>query len=283
MVSVCLGLLAVLGPLPGPRQPVSQASQAATAVGIDADPAGNTATSLGEIDACVSVGVDQTFDVDVFVADVSDLAGWEGQFTYDPSVLAVAGVNPELFLAAVEGSQVIDLSTEPEPGIYKFAVGDLSTSVGESGSGVLVRVSLRAVAEGASPLALESVVLANSEAKAIGSVSGDDVFDGTVSSAQMWVGEPCPSTLPTLTPYVPPITTPEATPTPGPTSPTPGAPTPASPGPEATATAELPVQSLQPDDGDGFPWAVVGAASAAVVALLAGGLTLRWLLRRRAT
>jgi hypothetical protein len=41
---------------------------------------------------------------------------------------------------------------------------------------------------------------------------------------------------------------------------------------------------LQPDDGDGFPWAVVaGAGTAAVVAVLAGGLTLLWLLRRQAT
>ena len=291
VVSVCLGLVAVLGPPLGPPQHVGRASQVATAVGIDADPAGNAATSLGEIDACVSVAAGQTFDVDIVVADVSDLAGWEALFTYDPSVLAVVEVNPELFLAAVEGSQVVDLSSEAEPGSYRFAVGDLSTTMGESGSGVVARVSLRATAAGASPLALEGVVLANSEAKAMGDIDGDSYFDGPVSGAQVWVDEPCPSPLPTLTSpppatgpaptaTAPPATLATATSTAMAASPTGETPSPArtgSPVPPATG-GEQGFSSTEEDGG--FPWAVVGGVAGGVAAVVVLALVFGWRLRR---
>jgi len=60
-------------------------TQGGLAVGVDAEPDGNTATSLRVIDQCVSVAKDDTFSVDVFVTDVTNLLAWEAYFSFDSS------------------------------------------------------------------------------------------------------------------------------------------------------------------------------------------------------
>ena len=43
-------------------------------IGVDTDPTGNSATSLGSIDWCrVIDGVGETFDIDVFITDITDI------------------------------------------------------------------------------------------------------------------------------------------------------------------------------------------------------------------
>ena len=281
LVGACLGLVAVLGPIFGLAQQVGRASQASTAVGVDADPTGNSATSLGKIDACVSVGAGQTFDVDIIVTDVADLAGWEVQFKYDASVLQVATTNVELFLAAAEAGRMLNLSqpVPGQPGNYRFIVADMTPGAagGHSGSGALARVTLVAVATGTSFLTLDGVELGSLEAVPIGDVNGDGEFDGPIGYAQVWVGEPCPSSLPTAVPTPSPTVRPQATAaSPAAPSPTPTTAKPASP--TAVPTSG---QSTEGEGNGGFPWAVAcGAAAAAVVAALAAGLAFRWLQRR---
>jgi len=286
LVSACLGLVAVLGPIFGSSQQVGQASQVSTAMGIDTDPAGNSATSLGEIDLCVSVAAGETFDVDIFVTDVVDLMAWQAAFIYDPSVLQVAATNLELFLAGAEPGRIFNLSDvmPDQDGSYAFVVVDATPrGGGHSGSGVLARVTLQAVGTGASFLTLDEIVLGDLEAMAIGDVTGDDIFDGAVGHAQVWVDEPCPSPLPTPaprpTPTVRPAATPPsvATPTPLPATVEPAESTPATP------SDQPPSQALPSEDGDngGFPWVVVTSAGiATIVAALAVALVFRWLLRR---
>jgi hypothetical protein len=275
LISACLLLMAVLGAIVlGSSQQVVGASQVSTTVGLDADPTGNEAASLGQIDACISVGAGETFDVDVVVTDVTDLSGWQADFVYDGSVVSVVAMDPELFLAAEPGSNLVDLSADPLPdtdGTYRMIVADISQSVGEDGSGVLARLTLQAVGQGASDLSLSQVILGDSSAKAIGDIDGDDVFDGPVSQARVYVDEACPSgALPSLTPALPPALSPEATPaSPAAASPTPATVEPI--GPAAPAT----------EGGGGFPWAIVcGASAGAVVAALALALVAGRLLRR---
>ena len=84
-----------------------------TVVGVDADPSGNTATSLGTIERCVDVSVGQAFDIDVFVDAIPedrDLAGFNYLLNYDPSKLQVNGCNHDMLLASQPGSYVVDLS-----------------------------------------------------------------------------------------------------------------------------------------------------------------------------
>lgn len=275
LVSACLGLVAVLGPVFGSSQQVSRASQVSTAMGIDADPAGNEATSLGEIDLCVSVATGETFDVDIFVADVVDLKGWQATFRYEGSVLRVAETDVELFLVGAERGRLLNLSdlAPDQDGSFGLAVADMTPGGGHNGSGVLARVRLEAVGTGASFLTLDEIVLGDPAAMAIGDVNDDGWFDGAVGHAQVWVDEPCPSPLPTPTPRPTPTVRPAETP-----------PSAASPTPPATTVepAETtPATPSEDDDNGGFPWAIVcGASAGAVVAALALAIAGGRLLRR---
>jgi len=284
VVSLCLGLLAVLGLLLGSPPQAGRASQVTTALGIDANPTGNSATSLGQIDVCVSVGAGESFDVDIFVTDVANLVGWQTIFTYDPSVLKVANADMELFMAGSEPGRTLNLSdvTPDQDGSYSIIVVDTSPdSSGHSGSGVLTRITLEAVGTGMSFLTLGDTILADPTAQIIGSVNGDELFDGALGYAQVWVGEPCPGTLPSPTPG-------PATPSPVATAAATSAATSATPAksPPATSSTPPPQATATPSEGGdngGFPWVVViGAVAATIVAALAAALVFRWLLRRAA-
>ena len=289
--------LALIASVWGQPQHPSEASQVQTALGIDTDPSGNTATSLGSIEPCVSVSSGQTFDVDIFVTDVPNLAGWNAWFRYDGSVLNVVGADGKLFLAANPGSNVVEISPDNLPdsdGSYGIVTADMGETTGETGSGVLTRLTLKAVGEGASALTLTDVYLADSSIppKAIGSTDNDKYFDGLISGAQVWVGQACPAgPLPTLTP--PPVVT--AAPTPAaavsPSPATTAAQTPppalatgaASPTALATGTASptAPTSPAESEDSNGFPWVVVVIAVAAAVVVASGAaLAFRWLVRR---
>lgn len=281
LVGASLALAALGMPMFGQSLHGSGASQAATTLAIDANPLGNSAASLAGIDSCVSVAAGETFDVDVVVTDVTDLSGWQAQFVYDGSVVAVVATDTELFLAAEPGSALIDLSPDPLPdtdGAYGIIVADMSQTMGENGSGVLARLTLQAVGQGASALNLSQITLGDSAARAIGDIDGDDLFDGPISGAQIWVDQPCPSEpLPTLTPPTPLTATPPATPLAPGASPT--AAETLTPWPPAVGQS-VPA-SLPTEEEGGFPWAIVSGASAgAVVAALALAFVVGRSLRR---
>ena len=274
LVSACLGVVAVLGPVFGSSPQVSRASQVSTAMGIDADPTGNEATSLGEIDLCVSVATGETFDVDIFVADVVDLKGWQATFRYEASVLRVAESDVELFLTGEPG-RLFNLSdaAPDQDGSFGFAVADMTPGGGYSGSGVLARVTLEAVGTGASFLTLDGIILGDSAVRRIGHVNGDGSFGGAVGHAQVWVDEPCPSPLPTPIPRPTPTVRPAETP--------PSAASPTSPAATVEPVETTPASPSEGGDSDGFPWVIVcGAGAGAVVVALALAFAGRRLLRR---
>jgi len=265
----------------GQPQRVGQAFQEPILVGIDADPAGNTATSLGTTDACVSVNSGDTFDMDIVISNITDLAGWQLTLTYDPAVLIMNDANVDLFITATEGSRLADLSaTVPDSsGAHTFIVADLG-SVSENGSGTLARMTLQAVGTGSSALVAEQVILGDSAATAIGDVDGDSFFDGTVTPAFVYVDAPCPEELPTMTPSA----TLEVTPPPEAATPevtTPVATVAPSPAGTTAPTATGPEGQAEGSGGDSIPWpAVAGGAVAATVAALVAGLWVRRTMRR---
>jgi hypothetical protein len=282
-------LLALTAALLGQVQHVGEPTQASVAradevrmaTGIDADVSGNSATSLGNIDPCLSVTSGQTFDLDFFVADVSDLTGWQAMLQYDWSVLTVLEIDSNLFLAANAGSNLFELTPDTLPdrdGLFGVVVVDMGQAPGEDGSGVVVRLTLQAVGSGATSLTLSEVLFMDSNAEPIGDIDGDDYFDGLISEAQIWVDEACPSEpLPTLIPVAPITATPGATPTAVAASPTIT---------ETATPAGQPAEDSAPagdEEGDGFPWAIVaGASAAAIVVAFASGVALVWLRRRSA-
>lgn len=215
-------------------------------VGIDANPAGNTATSLGEIDTCIEVSTGDIFDIDFFARDVEDLLAWSIELETDGTIVSVVDRSVEFLLNDLDGSNVFDLSgtTPDDDGIYALGAVDTADPLSpESGSGVLARVTLQALAPGVSPLRLaerdvdddgtldRGVLLRNVDNESITDDDGDTFFDGPIANAQVAVDTACDS-------------------------------------------ADL-VRSE--DDGDG-PWLIIGVAIGAVAILTVGGFVF---IRRR--
>lgn len=266
-----VGLLLTLAALAmlavGQGESAAQTPAPPITMGIDADPTGNTPTSLATIDACVSVRRGERFDVDVFVTDVPPIAFWDAFVTFDGSVVRLVALDLNMFLATATGSAVSDLS-DPLPdngGKYVVAALDQRGESQESGSGVLGRLTLEAVGPGVSPLGLAEPELLDIDANYMGDSDGDDYFDGPMSSIEIRVDESCPSEpsapTPAATATVPPTGAPGQTPT------APVQPEPPAPGEE--------------ESGGGFPWAVAcGAGAGGFLAVLALGW-LAWRLARR--
>lgn len=165
-----------------------EATQASPAVsiGVDADPSGNTATSLGTSEPCIEKNTNDTFDIDIVIRDIADLWYWLAEVTYDPLVVQVIDRDVEMFLAASPGSEVQDLSTVHEwpgsPTTYVLEAKDLVEGATESGEGVLARLTLKAVGPGASPLSLrEAAVIVDDIPVMLGPES---VFSGQIAVDQ---------------------------------------------------------------------------------------------------
>jgi hypothetical protein len=178
-----------------------------TSLGVDADATGNTATSLGVIDECIQVARGDQFEVDIFVRDVTDLLAWSAYLEVDPAIVQIVDRDVDLFQATGEGSNVFDGSeqTPDTDGLYTLSAVDTADPLSpESGSGVLARVTLEALAPGVSPLALphrdidndgstnQGPFLRNADAEAIGDDNDDSYFDGDVEDARVSVDMACP-------------------------------------------------------------------------------------------
>jgi hypothetical protein len=193
----------------GPR---GAASGSDLVIGIDADPTGNSATAIGPTDACRSVVVGDTLQVDVTIQEVPDLAGFEARLLYDPSVLKATAVDYNYFLAAA--GTVVDVGETPPDTDGSLHMGAAVLPLPETdsgGEGVLARITFQAIASGECDLDLSEVKLADSNAQPIGDTDQDDDFDGPVSKGQIAVNQPCPTSIPAATPAVTPTPTPTTT------------------------------------------------------------------------
>lgn len=184
-------------------------AQDPTTIGVDTDPTGNTPTSLGNIDWCLEIGsVGETFDVDVFVKDVTDINAFEVYFSYDPDVLTVVSRNViDQLLDAQTGSSVQDLSESPpgSPGYYQAGAFDTGQAA-ETGEGVLFKLTLQAVGSGVSPASVDKLdfnadtvpdlgpTLSDVSGDPIDDSTGDGLFDGPILAGTVAVdapGDPC--------------------------------------------------------------------------------------------
>jgi hypothetical protein len=164
-----------------------------TNLGIDAASSGSTAASLGPIEACASTTSGSSTTIDLFITNVSDLLGWTTHIGYDPSLISVTGIDVRMFQAADGHSSVFNAS-EPTPdgdgSFYASAVDLNAPPYDDTGSGVLARITIRALAAGISPITISSPTLTNVNEQPIGDTNGDGVFDGPTISAQITVDQP---------------------------------------------------------------------------------------------
>jgi len=283
-------------------------AQTRTSIGMDANPAESTATSLGPIDSCVSVSTGDTFDVDIFVKDVTDLLAWEVYFTYDSSIVNIVDHDVEMFQAANEGSNVLDLS-EALPdldALYLLAAADLADpEAPDSGSGVLARLTLKAVGPGISPARVSPIDFNNDGTMdlepslrdvhnaPIGDADNDGLFDGQISAAQIAVDTACaPGTVaPTATQVAAsPSPTSPASPTvattPAVTKTATATPPAVRPTPTAVVASPTPTETLPMDNNDGSTWTgrpwIIAYVVGGLAVLLAAGVALLAITRRRA-
>ena len=180
-----------------------------TIVGVDAITTGNTRTFVANIDRCVSVPVNPNaeFYVDLFVKDVTSLNTWQGTLRFEESILQVSSIDVgqvgQYFLENTPGSVVYNGSEIPPNSTGSFLAGATDQeNLPESGSGVLARVGLKALAAGTSklyftlwwPFGISGVLLDDQliPPNPIGDLNGDRYFDGLVFNAIVVVGSPCP-------------------------------------------------------------------------------------------
>ena len=191
--------------LAAPLTDAPVAGQESLALGVDADPDGNGPLSLATIDACTSVARDDVFDVDIYIENAQELLAWEAYIGYDPEILDVVGRDVEMFLAGNPNSSVLDVSGRvPDPGLYQVAAADISDPpTPDSGSGVLFRLSMKAISSGTSSIELVTrdvdgdgrtdlgPLLRNVDGNVLGDTNGDSIFDGPIGSAEVSVDAPC--------------------------------------------------------------------------------------------
>ncbi|HSP55370.1 MAG TPA: hypothetical protein VLS25_07260, partial [Dehalococcoidia bacterium] len=188
-------------------------------LGIDTDPTGNTAASLGTIQDCAAIGPDTTFTVDVVVASIQPQVGMSGglvgfgsDLVYDPAKLTVTGVNNALFVLSAPGNSLFDLSDAVPDTTGNFTVVAINTgSTFASGSGVLSRITLHTApgSSGLAHLGLQNVGL-------IDAANNPYLID-QITEADVAIGQGCPTPGITIPPTFSPGTvtpTPTATPTP---------------------------------------------------------------------
>lgn len=207
-------LLLSIVALAAPPVSVPAAGQEPLAIGIDANAEGNGPLTLSTIDPRVSVCRGDVFDVDIFIRDVEELLAWEVYVGFDPAVLEVVGRDVEMFLAGNPGSSVLDVSGRvPDPGLYQVAAADTSDPpTPDSGSGVLFRLSVRALNSGTSDIELIvrdvdgdgladlGPLLRNVDADVLGDTNGDSIFDGPIEGAEVAVDTDCDGAAPDSTP-----------------------------------------------------------------------------------
>ena len=287
-VAAALVIVALLAGMMLPQE--ESAAQAPTIIGVDADPTGNSPTSLGTIQSCVSVATGDTFEVDVFIISVTDLLAWETYFVYDNSIVSVVDHDLQMFQAANAGSNVFDVSENlPDlDGQYRLSAADIGDPPApDSGSGVLASITLKALGPGTSPAKLASIdvngdgtidfgtFLRDVAGNPISDADGDGVFDGQTFDAEIAVDTACPPDASVLTP-------PPGTPSP---SPRPSVSPTVSAEPTGTAGSPTPAATTPKEDDGGSTWtgtAWIAGYVVAGLAVLLGGSALLVLNRRRA-
>ncbi len=292
-LTIAVALAATGAPAPSSH---AQSGASIHIIAIDADPAGNTATSLGPLNACVRTepGADVTVDLIADAVpgppDVNGIIGFEISVDYSAALLKVSAYDYEFLLAATGTFEPFEALGDPAPdtdGRLNISVADLAVnSPGpgdntEAGPGVLARLTLTAQAAG---IATVAPVFDSDHYPTILNQQNQVTDVDSIAGVQIAIGRDCP-VPPNSTPVAQPIPSPvpaAATPTPAPgQTPPPGASGTATPATGAPSGAASPLPSgtaTAPTGGPGGTGEGDGGASTgvviAVVALALAGLGL---------
>ena len=285
----------------------AQSSDTAHLVAVDADITGNTATSLGPLNACTRVDAGGTVKLDLVVDAVPasrPLIAYQINVEYDPNLLEVTAADNEFLLGAKGAYEPFEGLSDPLPdrdGNYLIIIADIGSQPDlnniESGPGVLTRLTFKGKGQGLSTVA--PVFNPPDEYPALIDMQNTTIGVDSIGAASVAVGQVCPGPIeatPVITELppidqIPGLQTPVLTPTPA------AATEPAGQSPTPTASSETRTPRVSPtgtggedgknitgldesDGGTGTGTVVAVAALALAGAGLAGGGALM-LLRRR--
>ena len=175
-------------------------------VAVDANPDGNTKTSLGPRDTCVRTEPGSKVSVDVTVDSVPadrPAIGMQLNVHYDPNLLQVTDVNNEMLLSANGSYQPFEGLGDSLPdsdGNLLIEMADLASNEGgqnantETGAGALSRVTFEAKAAGESNISLGFV--GGDEYPALIDTNNETIGVNQLASALIEVGQDCPSSPP---------------------------------------------------------------------------------------
>ncbi len=160
--------------------PTNQANANHTlTLGLDFDPSSTPAggvynpASLPTFESCASIVLGGQADIDIFVLDVEGLLAFESDIQYEDARIQVVGSQVLLFMDSQTGSAVINTSqNSPNPttgvlaapdsdGLYEAAATDTGNIFGDTGYGVLARLTLQGVATGSSTLRFAQLDISN--------------------------------------------------------------------------------------------------------------------------
>ncbi len=176
-------------------------------IGLDMQPVTNDPDSLGRLQPCTEASVGDEFHADVFVTNLPSLAAWELRLDYDPAVVSVelADYNQMLVSAQPSGAVFPSLFESERPGRQFMAATEINGSL-DSGSGILARLTLRAVGNGEATLSITDAPathgprIIGAGGLAVGDESGDGIWDGLTTEGLVVVGDSCPKSTPIPTP-----------------------------------------------------------------------------------
>ncbi|HET9476517.1 MAG TPA: hypothetical protein VFP63_03420 [Dehalococcoidia bacterium] len=192
-----------------------------SAMSVDMDSSGNSATVLGPREECVITSPGATVTIDVTATDIPEatpMIAYTFTLHSPVGVVTVDSADVGFLLAATSGSSLLNVSDLTPDADGRFTVsavdlGDVGVSPPESGSGVLARVTL-SVSAGAAP---GLYALTMDEAGHI-DPNNDSFMPDAINAGFLAVSSTCEN-LPTPTPTPTPAPTPPPTPTPAPAPP----------------------------------------------------------------
>jgi hypothetical protein len=143
------------------------ASAAGVSIGLDFNPTGTPAngvynpSSLPTFETCREVAIGQQVSIDVFVLDVTTLAAFEADILFDQTKVRAYATSVSLFMGSQVGSSMANDSTPLpealEDGLIEVAGHDEGNISGDTGYGVLGRLTFLGLAAGSSPVSVPSL------------------------------------------------------------------------------------------------------------------------------
>lgn len=165
---------------------------------IDVGPlTGNTTTGYGDIDVCMgNQTVGTPFNVDIIIDGAVDLAAPLWILYYNPAVLKVTAYEWESWKMGPGGMDFSETTMPDTDGEFSCTYAQAPNGV--NGDGVLLRVTLQAIANGSSDLTL---CMVTDECPDAADSDGNDRFypevlvDDPPGDVRVAVGEGCPSSV----------------------------------------------------------------------------------------